>query len=241
MVDLALASPIAGPVAEAATKDPIAETPTPPAEPSDSKMQEPVEPPPDPPAVAPDLAVAEPPAETQVEVAAEPEIKVELPPPDDPPPVKVAELKAMTPPKATPPASKPQPRPQPSPSTPRPNALAATASAPTPRDGDASSTQQAAASSLVVFEGKPRYRVPPTPAVYPARSIELGQQGEVLIRVRLDPDGNAAEILVWRGSGFALLDNAALKAVRGWQFHPAMRDGRTVAAWIEIPVRFHLR
>ena len=61
------------------------------------------------------------------------------------------------------------------------------------------------------------------------------------MRVRLDPDGTAAEILLWRGTGFELLDRAALVAVRGWRFMPAMRDGRAVAAWVEIPVRFHLR
>ena len=62
-----------------------------------------------------------------------------------------------------------------------------------------------------------------------------------MVRVRLEPDGSAAEILLWRSSGHELLDRAALAAVRGWQFLPAMRDGRAVAAWVEIPVRFHLR
>ena len=79
------------------------------------------------------------------------------------------------------------------------------------------------------------------PAVYPTRAIELNQQGEAVVRVRLDADGSAAEIVLFRGSGFELLDRAALAAVRGWHFLPAMRDGRPVAAWVEIPVRFHLR
>jgi protein TonB len=61
------------------------------------------------------------------------------------------------------------------------------------------------------------------------------------VRVRLDPDGSAVEIVLFRGSGFELLDRAALTAVRGWHFLPAVRDGRPVAAWVEIPVRFHLR
>ena len=61
------------------------------------------------------------------------------------------------------------------------------------------------------------------------------------MRVRLEPSGEAAEILLWRGTGHEMLDKAALAAVRGWQFLPAMREGRAVAAWVEIPVRFHLR
>lgn len=225
MVELSLAAPTAGPAAEADQPDSTPEPqqqpepPTPPVE--KAKMTPPPEPEPPPP---------------QEVAAAEPEIKIELPPPDDPPPPTAAEMKPVEPPKPRPPQPKPA-------AAPRPTAQAAVTKAPSPDAGNATSTQQqaAASSSLIVFEGKARYRVPPTPAVYPPRSIELSQQGEVLVRVRLEPDGAAAEIVVWRSSSFPLLDRAALTAVRGWQFLPAMRDGRPVAAWVEIPVRFHLR
>jgi len=225
MVELSLAAPTAGPTVEAdqpeTTPEPQQqpEPPTPPAEQTEAT------PPPEP----------EPPPPQEV-AAAEPEIKVELPPPDEPPPPTAAEMKPVAPPKPRPPQPKPA-------AAPRPTAQAAVTKAPVPDAGNASITQQqaAASSSLVVFEGKPRYRIPPTPAVYPPRSIELGQQGEVMVRVRLDADGTAAEIMVWRSSSFPLLDRAALTAVRGWHFLPALRDGRPVAAWVEIPVRFHLR
>jgi protein TonB len=230
MVELSLAAPTAGPAAEAdrpeATPEPQqqAEPPTPPIEQTPVEQTE-VTPPPEP----------EPPPPQEV-AAVEPAIKVELPPPDEPPPPTAAEMKPVEPPRPRPPAARPA-------AAPRPTAQAAVTKAPSPDIGNASVTQQqaAAASSLVVFEGKPRFRIPPTPAVYPPRSIELGQQGEVLVRVRLEPDGAATEIVVWRSSNFPLLDRAALTAVRGWHFLPALRDGRPVAAWVEIPVRFHLR
>jgi protein TonB len=225
MVELSLAAPTEGPASEAdqpeATPEPQQqpEPPTPPVE------QTEVTPPPEP----------EPPPPQEV-AAAESEIKVELPPPDEPPPPTAAEMKPVESPKPKPPAPKPA-------AAPRPTPQATVTRAPSPDTGNASITQQqaAASSSLIVFEGKPRYRVPPTPAVYPPRSIELGQQGEVMVRVRLDPDGSAAEIVISRSSNFPLLDRSALAAVRGWQFLPAMRDGHPVAAWVEIPVRFHLR
>lgn len=225
MVELSLAAPTAGPAVEAAPPeappDPQQrpEPPTPPVEQTDST------PPPEP----------EPPPPQEV-AAAEPEVKLELPPPDEPPPPTAAEMRPVAPPKPKP----PQPRPA---AAPRPTTQAAATTAPSPDTGNASLTQQQAASSSspIVFEGRPRYRIPPTPAVYPPRSIELGQQGEVLVRVRLEPDGAAAEIVLWRSSSFPLLDRAALTAVRGWHFLPAIRDGRPVAAWVEIPVRFHLR
>lgn len=219
MVELALAAPTPGPASEAEAKE-SSEPPQPPE--------------PETPAVSVEHAAAAlPPPEPQPEIALEPEIKVELPPPQEVPPVKAAELKPVEPPKPKQPAARPP--------APRPNAASAWTHAPVPDAGNANSTQQASAAAAIVFEGKPRYRIPPTPPVYPQRSVELNQQGEALVRVRLDPDGSAAEILLWRGSGFPLLDRAALAAVRGWHFLPAVRDGRPVAAWVEIPVRFHLR
>ncbi len=62
-----------------------------------------------------------------------------------------------------------------------------------------------------------------------------------MFRVRLQPDGSVAEILIWRSSGHELLDKSALATVRGYQFLPEMRNGHAVAAWVEFPIRFHLR
>jgi periplasmic protein TonB len=174
---------------------------------------------------------------------------VELPSPDEPPPVDLSDIKPVEPP-PPPPPPRPQPKPQaapnaqPKPAPPRPAASpAATQTASPPDAGTAQTTQTAAAAqqSLIVVEHNPRFRTPPRPAVYPPRAIELGQQGEALVRVRLDTSGSAMEIVLWRGSGHELLDKAALAAVRAWQFLPAIRDGRAVAAWVEIPVRFYLR
>jgi len=87
----------------------------------------------------------------------------------------------------------------------------------------------------------PRFRQTPNPPVYPSRARQLGQQGEALIRARVDLAGNPAEVILWRSSGFALLDRAALAAVRQWQFEPARRDGQPIAAWVEVPIRFSLQ
>lgn len=164
---------------------------------------------------------------------------IELVPSPEPPPVDFSELKPVDPPKPPPP-----PKPQ-QPQRPKAAPQAKPKAAPSQNFGSAGAAQQAAAGFLpmpaVVWEGKPRYRHPPTPPVYPPRAVELNQQGEVLVRVRLDPVGTAVEIVVHRPSGFHMLDRAAIAAVRGWHFLPAIRDGRPVSAWVEIPVRFHLR
>ena len=194
-----------------------------------------------------------PPLETPLELAkpVEQAKPVELPNPEEPPPLDMADLKPVEPPKPAPPPPPPPPKPKPASTAQaapakapaaKPGAAAAPASA--APAGAAQGPQQAAAAPAplpIVFEGRPRFRTQPKPAVYPPHAIELGQQGEALVRVRLEPDGSAAEILLWRGTGFDQLDRAALAAVRGWQFLPAVRDGRAVAAWVEIPIRFHLR
>lgn len=223
IVEFAVAAPTVGPDAE--PDGAVADLPLPPEPPLPTPVEMTAQPP-----------EPQPPAETPPpETMPQPEIAVDLPPPEDPPPLNMADLKPAEPPKL---------KPVPKPAAPRPAAKPALAqAASTPDTGYAAVTQQATAApaEAIVFEGRPRYRVPPKPAVYPSRAIELGQQGEVLIRVRLDLDGAAAEIKLWRSSGFEVLDRSALTAVRGWHFHPAIRGGHPVAAWVEIPVRFHLR
>lgn len=103
---------------------------------------------------------------------------------------------------------------------------------------DVQTANGGATTNLVITS--PRFRSPPRPAAYPKRARELGQEGEALVHARLDPDGDPEEVLIWKSSGFALLDNAALAAVRRWQFEPARRNGHATVAWVEIPVRFQL-
>ncbi len=86
----------------------------------------------------------------------------------------------------------------------------------------------------------PHFRERPEPPAYPKRAMELDQQGETLVRARLDSDGNPAEIVVWRTSGFDLLDHAAMEAVRRWRFEPAKRDGHPIPAWVQVPIHFAL-
>ena len=87
----------------------------------------------------------------------------------------------------------------------------------------------------------PRFRAPPGPPLYPALAREQGVEGEVMVRVRLDRAGNAEEVLLQASSGHAMLDRAALAAVRRWAFEPGRRNGEAVPAWVQIPVRFALR
>ena len=80
----------------------------------------------------------------------------------------------------------------------------------------------------------------PAPA-YPSAAREDGEEGLVLLRVRVSPAGSAAEVALARSSGSRLLDAAALAAVARWTFRPARRGDEAIEAWMEVPVRFQLR
>ena len=194
---------------------------------------------------ASEVAIEVPPAEEPPPVDLSMLKPIELVPSTEPPPVDFSELKPIEPPPQ--PVNRPPPPPKPQQQQPKQQAAPQTTpkAAPAQNFGSAAAAQQAAAGFLptpaVVWEGKPRYRHPPTPPVYPPRAVELNQQGEVLVRVRLDPEGAAVEIVLHRPSGYQMLDRAAIAAVKSWHFLPATRDGRPVSAWVEIPVRFHLR
>ncbi len=78
------------------------------------------------------------------------------------------------------------------------------------------------------------------PPRYPLSARRSGEEGTVLLRVRVTADGAAAQVELDRSSGFALLDGAALDAVRGWKFVPARRGNRNVEDWVRVPVVFRL-
>lgn len=75
---------------------------------------------------------------------------------------------------------------------------------------------------------------------YPPESRNLGEQGKVLVKALVDPQGHVAELSVRKTSGYPRLDQAALNSVKNWKFVPAQRNGENVAAWVLVPVLFDL-
>lgn len=62
-----------------------------------------------------------------------------------------------------------------------------------------------------------------------------------MLRVFVQANGSVGEVTVSQSSGFAILDESAVKTVRErWRFVPARLDGHPVASWVEVPIRFVL-
>ena len=75
---------------------------------------------------------------------------------------------------------------------------------------------------------------------YPRIAKKSGWEGTVLVRVTVEANGRASKVIVSRGSGRKVLDDAAVKAVRRWAFRPA-RDGNIpIQSVVVIPIKFSL-
>lgn len=75
--------------------------------------------------------------------------------------------------------------------------------------------------------------------LYPEAARLAGVEGTVLVQARVGEDGRVVDARVLKS--VPMLDDAALAAVRQWRFRPAMGEGRPVAVWVAVPVRFSLR
>ena len=76
--------------------------------------------------------------------------------------------------------------------------------------------------------------------VYPPIAKRLGEQGRVLLRVLVSPEGMAKEVRLHTSSGSDSLDKAAIRAVRRWRFVPAKQGNNAVTAWVQVPIVFTL-
>jgi protein TonB len=75
---------------------------------------------------------------------------------------------------------------------------------------------------------------------YPLAARRMGWQGKVVIEVEVLADGSPGEVIVQQSSGREVLDDAALRAVRGWRFVPARIGGLSVTRRFLVPIAFNL-
>ncbi len=74
---------------------------------------------------------------------------------------------------------------------------------------------------------------------YPAASRRKGEQGEVQLRVLINAQGRAEHIEIIKSSDFARLDESARQAVMRAIFKPYLDNGRPMAVFAIVPIRFH--
>ena len=73
---------------------------------------------------------------------------------------------------------------------------------------------------------------------YPDLAREAGVDGTVLVQALVGKDGKVKDTRVVKS--IAMLDGAAVAAVRQWVFKPALSNNKPVAVWVAVPVKFTL-
>jgi protein TonB len=76
---------------------------------------------------------------------------------------------------------------------------------------------------------------------YPRAAREAGWEGTVVLQVLVLPDGRAGSVTLHKTSGHSILDEAALSAVKGWRFFPAMDGNFPIQSAVRLPIRFDLK
>jgi protein TonB len=116
-------------------------------------------------------------------------------------------------------------------------AAATTPAQPAPPAPPVGALHRSEAPPTVVAQAD-RRQCPPAP--HPAALRERGIEGAVLLRVKVDVQGRAADVQLLAGSGWRLFDEAALQQVRACRFVPATQGDQAIDSWVEFPVRFAL-
>ena len=146
------------------------------------------------------------------------------------------------------PVSKPEPvrqKPTPAPKLPTPQIEATNSQVPAPAAPVAAPPEIKPAPPVPAAEPISQARFDadylrnPAPS-YPPLSRRMGEEGKVILRVSVSPQGTAESVEIRTSSGSTRLDESAQKTVRNWKFIPAKRGENTVQSWVLVPVIFKL-
>ncbi len=105
--------------------------------------------------------------------------------------------------------------------------------------GDVQIVNEAPSFANSLVEAIPHYRSNPLPE-YPRLARKKHWEGVVWLLVDVSADGSVEELDVEKTCGHKVLDRAAKRTVKRWQFSPATRGGLPVSSQVRIPVRFRL-
>jgi len=169
---------------------------------------------------------------------------------EETPPPPLPEPTPIPTPEPTPPPPEPTPEPTPeeivtakeSPEvaqpTPEPTPIATPAPTPKPTPKPEPRVQKPKPAAAVNVS-KPVV-IQNTPPSYPEIARRNGWEGRALVRVEVSADGRPISTAIAKSSGYGVLDQSALRAVKSWRFQPRTVAGIPTAGSVEVPVNFAL-
>jgi protein TonB len=123
-----------------------------------------------------------------------------------------------------------------------------------PQPSDTDLTPLDSALNEIIAEALPNSAPPEEPLIeaaadylnnplphYPRLSKRAGEEGTVVLKVRVSAAGQAKQVELYATSGYKRLDKAALEAVKNWQFSPAKQGSVNIESTVLVPVKFVLQ
>ena len=155
--------------------------------------------------------------------------------------IKPPEAKPLPVTKPQPVFQKPQTRPTPTPVIEATQSQVATANAPVASPPDVKPAPPAPPAEAPVVQARfdADYLKNPAPP-YPPLSRRMGEEGKVILRVSVNPQGGADQVEIRSSSGSQRLDESAVNTVKHWKFIPAKRGDSAVQSWVLVPIVFKL-
>jgi len=165
------------------------------------------------------------------------------PPPPPPPPGPPAQMSGppMPPPPPPPPPTSSRPGPMPSPpqTVSRPGPMPAAPPPPPPSPPDWASQDASDPPLRVGGTIKAPMKVRNVNPVYPQDALDAKVQGVVILEARIERDGTVSRARVLKS--IPMLDDAAVEAVRQWEFTPTLMNGAPVPIMMTVTVNFTLQ
>lgn len=188
--------------------------------------------------------VMTPPAVVGILVPATPPVQITppkpIPPAPRPPePKPVVQPKKAPPPVKAPPSERAVTAPRTEQTAPRDQVKQSPPSAAEPVQSAPAPQAQTAPAPVIPPRTDASHLNNPEPN-YPPVSRRMGEEGQVLLDVHIQPDGSVDDVKLKRSSGFPRLDEAAVQAVRRWRYVPARRGNEPIAYWYVQPVKFSI-
>ena len=114
------------------------------------------------------------------------------------------------------------------------------------KDRERQTEDAKAASAPAVAPRQARVDAPPRPKRnirpdYPKGARQRGEQGDVVLEIRVNAGGTVDEARVVESSGFAELDEAAVRAAKAAKFAPARSGREAVASTARLKLQFKLK
>ncbi|CAM4107533.1 TonB family protein [Vibrio neonatus] len=104
----------------------------------------------------------------------------------------------------------------------------------------ATETTTASESAKPKMISKPTFSAKPTAVNYPKLAQRRGWQGNTLVEIWINEEGQQMKQLIVHSSGHEILDIAAVKAVTKWKFQRRNEQGQRMAYRVQVPINFQL-